>query len=135
MTTEMRSKALFLLFNHSLTSIQKQDAKKSLKISSIFEMPSELKLCWSNIPPEAPQITPFLQPIKNWLSQKSQKGDYVLIQGDFGACFLIVNFAFKAGLTPVYSTTHREASETKDSNGSIKLTHHFKHRIFRKYEF
>jgi hypothetical protein len=44
----------------------------------------------------------------------------------------MVNFAFEIGLIPVYSTTAREAVEEYD-DGTIKLVHHFRHQIFRKY--
>ena len=62
-----------------------------------------------------------------------KKGDYILIQGDFGACFLMVQFAFEKGFIPIYSTTEREAVETHGEDGSVSLTHRFKHRIFRRY--
>lgn len=96
-------------------------------------MPADLKSIWCNIPPDAPRIAPLIQPILNWLAAKSRQGDYVLIQGDFGACFLMVTFAFEKGLTPVYAATQRKATETDDSDGGVHLTHHFKHRMFRQH--
>ncbi|MEA3280185.1 MAG: CRISPR-associated protein Csx20, partial [Thermodesulfobacteriota bacterium] len=59
--------------------------------------------------------------------------DYVLIQGDFGACYIMVRFAFEKGFVPVYSTTRREAVEKQQSDGAVKLVHQFKHQVFRKY--
>ncbi len=127
------SKSLFLLFNHQLTSEQENDARDSLKISNIQSLPLELKAFWRQIPPHLPAITQFLQPIRTWLAAQAQPDDYVLIQGDFGACFLMVNFAFKNKLIPIYSTTVRKAVEEIAEDGSIKLIHRFKHQIFRKY--
>lgn len=58
----------------------------------------------------------------------------ILIQGDFGATYYLVNFSKQIGLKPMYSTTIREANEVCDSSGSIRLTHKIKHVRFREYE-
>ena len=124
---------LFLIFNHRITSIQKDDAERSLGVEEIRDLPSDLKAMWRQIPPDFSGIDTYLEPLKSWLKNHSDKGDYVLIQGDFGACFIMVSFALEQGLIPVYSTTEREAVEEHGDDGSIKLTHHFKHHIFRRY--
>lgn len=127
------SPSLFLLFNHELTPRQEEDARASLRVSDIREPPSEVKSMWRRIPPELKGIDAYLSPIKAWLEEEAQKGDFVLIQGDFGACFIMVRFAFEREMIPVYSTTDREADEAHHENGSITLTHHFKHVTFRQY--
>ena len=125
--------SLFLLFNHRLTQIQKDDARSSLGIRQIVKLPPDLEEIWCQIPPDVPEINDYLAPIKTWLSQQASKSDYVLIQGDFGACYIMVNFAFELGLVPAYSTTRREAVENHDPDGTVMLSHQFRHRIFRKY--
>lgn len=124
---------LFLLFNHSITPLQDADARKSLGVARILTPPEPLLKLWRRIPPDLPAIEGFLSPIKRWLSEHANPGDYILIQGDFGACFLMVRHAFEKGWVPVYSTTEREAVETHDVDGSVTLTHRFEHRIFRRY--
>ena len=124
---------LFLIFNHQVTPLQEADARKSLWVSRIADLPADLKTLWRQIPPELSEIDGYLGPVKEWLSEQAAESDYVLIQGDFGACFIMVNFAFEKGLIPIYSTTEREAVEEYGENGSIKMIHQFKHRIFRKY--
>ncbi|MDY6861727.1 MAG: CRISPR-associated protein Csx20 [Thermodesulfobacteriota bacterium] len=126
-------RSLFLIFNHEVTEAQKKDAGNSLDIGRVVHLPDELKQLWQQIPSDLDSIGSYLVPLKNWLVQKSIKGDYVLIQGDFGACYLMVNLAFDLGLIPIYSTTQREAVEEYNGDGSVKLVHQFKHRIFRKY--
>ena len=126
-------RTLFLIFNHQITDLQKDDAVNSLGTSLTKDLPRDLKELWSRIPPEMPEVVPYLEPIRKWLRAEAIKGDYVLIQGDFGACFIIVNFALAQGLIPVYSTTEREAVEEHEDDGTIKLTHQFKHHIFRRY--
>jgi len=124
---------LFLIFNHEITPLQEDDARRSLGARRIVDLPSDLKELWRHIPPELPEICNYLAPIKVWLKDESKKSDYVLIQGDFGATYIMVNVAFKFGLVPVYSTTNREAVEKHESDGAVSLTHRFKHQIFRKY--
>ena len=133
-TDKTHSPILFLLFNHTLTPAQQEDARTSLGVNKIVRLPDELKEIWEAIPPDLSEVVHILDPVKNWLNVSARQGDYVLIQGDFGACYIIVNFAFESGLIPVYSTTQREAVEKVFQDGSINLTHRFNHRIFRRYE-
>ena len=128
------SDSLFLIFNHNITPVQENDARSSLGVRRIINMPPDINELWRQIPPDLPEISSRLTPLKDWLAGRAQKNDYVLIQGDFGACFIMVNFAFKIGLIPIYSTTKREAIEEYNGDGSIKLVHQFKHQIFRRYE-
>jgi len=79
------------------------------------------------------KISDYLNPVKDWLAGQARKNDHVLIQGDFGACFIMVNFAFETGLIPIYSTTQREAVEEHKEDGTVNLSHQFRHRIFRRY--
>lgn len=127
------SRSLFLIFNHQLTQIQKDDARSSLGIRQLVKLPPDLEELWCQIPPDLPEIADYLAPIKTWLSQRASKSDYVLIQGDFGATFIMVNFAFEKGLIPIYSTSRRNAVEEHKDDGSVKLVHQFNHQIFRKY--
>lgn len=124
---------LFLIFNHQFTAVQEVDARAALGVEHIVGLPADLQELWSNIPPELPAIRKYLVPIQTWLFSQAKKGNYVLIQGDFGACYFMVNFALAHKLIPVYSTTQREVVEENQPNGAVKLTHHFQHQIFRKY--
>jgi len=126
--------SLFLLFNHNITAPQKSDARKDLGVNRIIDLPPDLKTLWRQIPPDLPEIFSYLEPVMEWLGGHAKQNDFVLIQGDFGACFIMVNFAFKRDLVPVYSTTRRDAAEEYDEDGTIRMTHRFQHHIFRKYE-
>ncbi len=129
------SRSLFLIFNHQLTKIQEDDARSSLDVRLIINLPPDLEILWRQIPPDLPEIDDYLAPIKKWLTDRASESDYVLIQGDFGATFIMVNFALEKRLIPVYSTSRREAMEEQQPDGSVKLIHHFEHRMFRKYRF
>jgi len=124
---------LFLLFNHRITPLQESDARDSLKVREIVEPPEEILDLWCRIPPDLPEIKSFLSPVRRWLAGQAEKGDFLLVQGDFGACFLMVRFAFEMEYVPVYSTTERDAVENHGGDGSVTLTHRFEHRIFRRY--
>jgi len=133
-----RSKAyfmsdLFLIFNHEITSLQQEDARENLGVDRIVDLPPDLKKLWRRIPPDLEEIGKYLEPVKRWLSGHASQSDYVLIQGDFGACYMMVNFAIENGLIPVYSTTHREVAEEYGENGSVNIIHRFKHVAFREY--
>ena len=73
------------------------------------------------------------KPVKKWLVAHARPGDFVLIQGDFGACFLMAVFSMDNGLVPLYSTTRRHAAEELQTDGRVKLIHHFRHERFRRY--
>ncbi|HAX98988.1 MAG TPA: hypothetical protein DCY12_08930 [Candidatus Atribacteria bacterium] len=124
---------LFLIFNHRLTVSQEENARMSLEVKNIINLSDELQELWSSIPPDLPAIRDYLKPIEMWLSSKAKAGDYVLIQGDFGACYLMVTFALEHNLIPVYSTTQREVVEEEQPNGAVKVIHHFQHELFRRY--
>ena len=127
-------KKLILLFSHKLTKIQIQDAKSSLKIIEFVSMPTDLQKQWSNIPTDIDSIIEYLSDIKLWLHDIADANDYVLIQGDFGATYYFVNWAFKNKLIPVYSTTKRIHREKEVSDGNIEIQKYFQHQMYRKYK-
>jgi hypothetical protein len=126
--------SLFLLFNHRITKQQEAAARLSLDVARIINLPSDLKELWCKVPPGLSKIRDYLAPIQDWLKSNAIAKDYVLIQGDFGASYLMVTFAFENGLVPIYSTTYRKAIErNNDDDGSVQITHNFQHQIFRRY--
>jgi hypothetical protein len=127
------NRKMLLVFNHTFTENQRHDAKINLGVENFIAMPGSVQKIWSQIPADAEKIKPILLPIQNWLASASQIGDFVLIQGDFGATCLMVQFSFSKRLVPVYSATIRKAEEFCDPDGAIQTTHIFKHRRFRMY--
>lgn len=124
---------LFLVFNHTFTPAQEADARASLGVERIEPMPAAEGAVWGHVPADAPAIYAHLAPVRGWLRNSARPGDYVLIQGDFGACYLMVQFALESGLHPIYATTKREATEETQADGSVRLTHRFRHVRFRWY--
>jgi len=124
---------LFILLNHDISEAQREDAEK-FGISRFLPLPPDLKAIWGSIPAEPDTIDDILHPVKQWLGTNAAPGDFALIQGDFGACWIMVNFAFENNLVPVYATTARKAVEIRQADGSIKTVREFKHVRFRRYE-
>jgi hypothetical protein len=124
---------LLLLFNHMLTDDQHNAVMEELSIAEVLLPPNDLQQLWSTIPPEVPDLRPTLQPVMAWVEAKGKRGDYILIQGDFGACYLLVEHSRQLKLLPIYSTTIRLASEELLADGSIRMEHTFKHVRFRNY--
>ncbi len=126
-------KRMFALFNHQPTDLQRNDAHRSLGVAEFVCLPPELQALWRQVPANLEAIDGYLAPIKDWLAAEGRAKDFVLIQGDFGATWIMVNHAFKLGLVPVYSTTERQAEETIAADGTVQLVHTFRHRRFRRY--
>lgn len=120
---------LFTLLNHSLTQEQLEQIH-TLGITEIITLGNNT---WGHIPPDMEDISPLLQPYKQALQAQSSKGDYLLVQGDFGATYAMVEYAKSLGLIAIYATTLRESKEILNRDGSITKQNVFKHCIFRKY--
>jgi len=123
---------MFLFFSHKLTNEQIEDANISLKIYKFISLPQNLQNLWSDIPADLESLDNYLTPFKNYLRLSVKKGDYVLIQGDFGAVVEMVTFAKSLDLIPIYATTKRVSKEIKKDGKIIKISE-FKHIRFRKY--
>lgn len=124
---------LHLLFNHALTQEQVSDAKDSLGCNEIVSLPQEFQTLWGLVPPDVVSLYAYLIPIKEYIKANVQKDDYILIQGDFGATYIMVNFVKRFGVKPIYATTSRDVVEVKEGASIIKKSI-FKHERFREYE-
>ncbi len=124
------NKKMILLFSHTLSDEQKNDAIKSFGVKEFVSLPQELQKEWSNFDPDLDTLD--AKPFQEFLQNIANIGDVVLIQGDFGVTFSIVTFALSLGLIPVYATTKREVVEVEENEQFIKKSI-FKHRRFREY--
>lgn len=126
--------SMFVLLNHHLTPSQEQEAKDRLQIDRIEYPPTEIQNIWNNIPPEREDIAPLISPICQWLETHSCSNDYIIVQGDCGATFMVVEWALRNGRIPLYSTTARRYESSTDESGNVINVHTFRHVIFRKYK-
>ncbi|MFW6308045.1 MAG: CRISPR-associated protein Csx20, partial [Campylobacterales bacterium] len=84
--------SMFLLFSHSLTDEQIEDAKNSLGVDEFISLPDSLQQAWSSVPPELDGVREYAEAFYEFLSRRAMKGDFVLISGDFGLCYLLVQW-------------------------------------------
>ena len=116
--------------NHKLTEKQLKDAQSfNGEQLEVVELQSEL------VNPHASTEEVYAQ-AERILSQLPPDTKYVNIMGDFGMTVAIVAL-LKSGrygqVTPVYATTHRQAQEVRNPDGSITKTSVFNHVQFRAY--
>lgn len=123
---------MFLLFSHTLSEEQKNDAEHTLHVKEFIYLDEGMQTLWSNIPTDTPTLDDTLIPIKNYITENITQNDIVLIQGDFGAVYNIVNFLKKIDIKCVYATTKRVVKAEHIDNKIIKKSI-FEHRIFREY--
>jgi hypothetical protein len=113
-------KSLHLLFNHRLTPEQEADAKASLGVERFVYLPEALQKLWSQVPASDVNLIIYLEPIKIWI-ESAKSDDYVLIQGDYGAAFHLINYCIEGNYgIPVYSTTERQTQEIKLPDGEFR---------------
>lgn len=127
-------KKVFVLFSHNLLEDQIVELKTTYKVTDIVRLPLELQNLWGNIPPEPKSIHKIITPIKHWLAAAASINDFMLVQGDFGVTFNIVNWCLEQGFTPIYATSKRVHKEEYLPDGTIKISKNFKHVQFRKYQ-
>ena len=126
-------KQLALLFSHNLTTDQNEDIEKNLKVNIIYSLPDVLQKLWSQVPTSQDlDFNLYLEEMKSFLSHSLSRGDYLLIQGDFGATYHMVNYAKEQGFVPIYSVNKRISKE-KLEEGIVKKYSEFKHECFREY--
>jgi D-arabinose 1-dehydrogenase-like Zn-dependent alcohol dehydrogenase len=125
-------KKLFLLFSHTLTSAQEKDAKERFGVEQFVILPTELQMLWSNVPSDLDTVIEYLEPLKKYLEEEVKEGDVVLVQGDFGATYYMVNVVKALGVKAVHATTKRNVVEQVIANKIVK-TSVFEHVRFRIY--
>lgn len=121
-------KQIFILFSHKLTPAQEVEIKEKLGCEKINYLPKLLQELWSNVDINVDNENIF----KNYLKDNGNKDDYVLIQGEWGLTYKIIEFCKKNMFIPIYSYSKRKVLEEKQDE-NIKKTSFFKHIKFMKY--
>ena len=123
----------FCLLNHELTQNQILELKNRFNVENIIYPPEELSRKWSQIPAEKELDKTIIGNVINWLTA-ANKGDLLIVQGEFGATFMIVDYALKNELIPLHAVTKRVAVEHRDGE-VVSKQYVFEHVCFRKYEY
>jgi hypothetical protein len=121
----------YCLLNHALTSNQLTELRERFGVTEIVYPPKEIALRWSEIPTvtklTAEQIAPFVE----WLSG-AESGTIVILQGETGATFALVDYCLQKEYVPLHAVTKRVAQETRDGE-IVHRGYVFEHVCFRRY--
>lgn len=119
--------------NHEMNGEQTATAVNELKVDCFNTMPPFIDAIWGNVDPEADFDKLEVEKIVKWLKETTVRGDYVLVQGDYGLTFAVVDWCLDNGRKAVYATTRRVAREIV-GEGSTIVQREFRHVRFREYE-
>lgn len=123
----------YCLLNHQLTDNQMIELKEKYNISQIIYPTEKLSKKWVQIPTTENIDMSIIFEIVDWLFD-AEKKDVLIIQGEFGSTFMVVDYALKHDLIPLYAVTTRIAQENRDGE-IVKRQYIFEHVCFRKYEY
>ena len=123
----------FCLLNHKLTQNQINELKNKFSIKEILYPEKELSVKWSQIPAIEELSMDVICSVVKWLSS-AQENDVLIIQGEFGSTFMIVDYALKNKLIPVHAVTKRVAKESREGE-TVHREYIFEHVCFRKYKY
>ncbi|MBC8587630.1 hypothetical protein H8707_05175 [Tissierellaceae bacterium BX21] len=86
-------------------------------------MPLELQKIWSSILSDLIDISSFINEVMEWIINVADKDDYILVQGDHGATYRVINLCKEIGLITIYSITRKGAKEIKDRDSNSNIYH------------
>ena len=122
------AKKFFVFTSHKLTQEQIDDAISKFDVQEFIYLPDELQQKWSNVPADLISLNDVVRPFYKFLYENTKQGDVIMIQGDFGLSYDLINYAKSLDLIPIYATTQRNSIEKDGVKISV-----FKHVIFREY--
>ena len=124
---------IFLLFSHKLTIEQEVELKEKFNINHFVYLPENLQKLWSKVPENLKSLMEYAKPFKDFiLHNASSKEDVVLIQGEFGLSYILINFVLSEGFKAIYSTTKRIHKEERQGS-RVVIKKIFTHSFFREY--
>lgn len=127
-------KKTFCLLNHTLTKNQLAELKEKFASQEIIYPTEEIKNLWSQISPEKDSAE-IIEAVVSWLKTVGAKdGDLFIIQGEFGSTFMLVDYALKNHLVPIYATTKRISKEMRNGE-KVQREYIFEHVQFKMYKY
>lgn len=123
----------YCLLNHELTENQKNELFTKFNCESIIYPEKELSAIWSQIPAVESIDLSVIKAVTDWLGN-TQEGDVLIIQGEFGSTFMLVDYALKNKMIPLHAVTKRVATEQRNGE-TVQRQYIFEHVCFRRYEY
>lgn len=125
-------KALIVM-SHKLYDEQISDLKNAWMCENVIYPPDEIQELISHVPPNLESLRIYLEPVVKWIEKGTEAGDLVIVQGEYGMTFLIVQLSHSLDLDPVYATTERCVENRVLEDGTTEIVRTFEHVLFRRY--
>lgn len=126
-----RYKQVFVLISHQLLPEQKQELYDRFGIIELRCLPENLQQIWSNVLYDDKYYT-NLNEIIDYVFSILNKGDYIIVQGNWGYTYKLIEEAKKHNIIPLYAFSVRDSSE-EIINGEVVKTTKFRHQCFVEY--
>lgn len=123
----------FCLLNHQLTPNQIRELNEKYSVSEITYPDKPLSKRWSQIPATSELDMGIINDVISWLSS-ANTNDVLIVQGEFGSTFMVVDYALKLGIVALHAVTKRVAHETRDGE-IVRREYVFEHVCFRQYKY
>ncbi len=123
----------YCLLNHELTQNQLAELKERFGSDEIVYPSEALSQKWSQIPAVKELDMTVINDVCEWLSC-AKVGDTLIAQGEYGSTFMMIDYALKKHMVPLYAVTKRVASERRDGE-IVSKNYIFEHVCFRRYEY
>lgn len=122
----------YCLLNHNLTENQIKELAEKYNSSQILYPSAELSQIWAQIPTDSKIDHSIIKNIQLWLKD-FEKGDQLIVQGESGHTFTLVDWALNQGIIALHAVSKRIETETKEGE-LVTKKHVFCHQCFREYE-
>ena len=123
---------VYCLLNHTLTQNQVAELQKTFGATDILYPDERLASSWAQVPVTTVLDRNVIQSVIAWLSG-AEEGDVLVVQGEFGSTFMIVDYALGRGLVPLHAVSRRVALEHREGEKVLRQ-YVFEHVCFRRYE-
>lgn len=127
----LKYKKVLALISHKILPEQEQELKNRFEIVDIKFLPENLQQIWSNVLYDDKYYTNLNEIIDYMLSILNEE-DYVIVQGNWGYVYKLVEEAKKNKIIPLYAFSVRDSSEDIINGEVVKITK-FKHQCFVEY--
>ena len=121
----------YCLLNHTLTEAQLAELKQRYHSTQVVYPPEEISAAWSQLPPGLTYDTNVIKAVLYWLKD-AEPGDTVVIQGEAGSTFILVDYLLSHDLIPLHAVSRRVSAD-EHVGEMVKKSLIFKHVCFRPY--
>ena len=121
----------YCLLNHTLTETQIAELKERYHSTQVVYPPEAISAAWSQLPTGLSYDTDAIRSIINWL-MTAEPSDTVIIQGEVGSTFILVDYLISCGLIPLHAVSRRVSAD-EHAGDIVRKTLIFKHVCFRPY--